>query len=182
MKIIIEMIEHNKQRYDTCGDWTFDSLNQTLSIKVSAVSYPLDVLIAVHELVEALIVLRQEGWAVAQSVVDAWDMNYSGPYEEPGDDPDAPYHAAHRFATGIEVLLAKELGVNWLRYNKEVSGLKWSPPAPQEQVGSITSIEALTKNMKPWYWREGITTYCSLCGAEKTAVEDNLAKHDMSKH
>jgi hypothetical protein len=44
---------------------------------------------------------------------------------EPGDDPGAPYHAQHLFATKIEKQLANALGVDWKAYEAELSALEW---------------------------------------------------------
>ncbi len=42
---------------------------------------------------------------------------------EPGDDPRAPYHAEHAFATAIEEMLAKELGVDLDAYEAAIAAL-----------------------------------------------------------
>jgi hypothetical protein len=47
---------------------------------------------------------------------------------EPGDDPEAPYHAQHQFATKIERQLATALGVDWKAYEAEISALEWRKP------------------------------------------------------
>jgi hypothetical protein len=38
------------------------------------------------------------------------------PDEEPGDDLRAPYHCEHVFATKVERMLAREMGVDWDAY------------------------------------------------------------------
>jgi hypothetical protein len=45
---------------------------------------------------------------------------------EPGDDPRAPYYREHQFASGMERLMAAELGIDWQQY----MGLVEGPPAP----------------------------------------------------
>jgi hypothetical protein len=138
MKITIETIAHKDQRYPTVGDWTFDNLGN-LNIRVSALSdWRREALIAIHELVE-VILCKQAG--VSQEVVDRFDMEFESrqkvtdlpsgnvkfilnPTEgEPGDDPQAPYVRQHCVATGIERLLAAELGVNWKEYEQELDAL-----------------------------------------------------------
>jgi hypothetical protein len=40
---------------------------------------------------------------------------------EPGNNPKAPYHQEHMFASKVERMLANELGINWTAYDREVS-------------------------------------------------------------
>jgi hypothetical protein len=42
---------------------------------------------------------------------------------EPGDHPGAPYHAEHMFASKVEEMLAKQLGVDWLEYERAIEAL-----------------------------------------------------------
>lgn len=128
MKITIETIPHGAQRYPTVGDWTFDA-DGSLTIKVSKLSdWRYEMLVAVHELVEVLL-CKQRG--ITQEMVDKFDIEFEtcrhldqcGEYDEPGDEPGAPYHKEHVFATNIEALLAAELGVEWNDYEKEVESL-----------------------------------------------------------
>lgn len=128
MKIIIETIPHLNQRYDTVGDWFFDT-DGTLHIKVSKLSDPShEYLIVVHELIEVLL-CQHDG--VSQEAVDAFDKAFSADRdEEPGDDPGAPYRKQHCFATGVERMLAAELGVDWKAYEQELNDL---PSMPEKQ-------------------------------------------------
>jgi len=62
---------------------------------------------------------------VSPAAVDRFDKAYEakrkrGDDSEPGDDPKAPYYRQHQIATGIERLLAVELGVDWSTYDREV--------------------------------------------------------------
>jgi len=117
MNIKIEFIQHEKQRYDTIGDWFYDEAGD-LIIKVSNDSqeFPSEdeqLLVAFHELVEVLL-CRKRG--ITQEMVDKFDMdpavtNWLKPDEEPGDIPGAPYGKEHRFAMLMEHLLAHEMGL-----------------------------------------------------------------------
>jgi hypothetical protein len=99
MVIDIQVIPHKLQRYPTAGDWYLDPASGKLMVKVSDTGdWRADALIAVHELVEALL-CRAAG--VEQHAVDAFDMAYKGD-GEPGDQPDAPYHEQHKAATAVE--------------------------------------------------------------------------------
>lgn len=44
-------------------------------------------------------------------------------YEEPGDDPHAPYHDAHMTATLCEKAIARAIGVDWQAYGDTVAKL-----------------------------------------------------------
>lgn len=125
MKIIIETIPHEQQRYTTVGDWFYEP-DGTLRIKVSQLpDHRREVLVAVHELVEVLLCKEQ---GVSQQDVDEFDLAFEqarleGNEDEPGDLTDAPYRKQHCFATGIERLLAAELGVDWKAYEEELCAL-----------------------------------------------------------
>lgn len=125
MKIIIETIPHQEQRYTTVGDWYYDP-DGTLHIKVSQLGdHRHENLIALHELVE---VLTCELAGVTQQQVDEFDKAYEdnrpdGDESEPGDATDAPYRKQHCLATGIERILASEWGVDWKAYEDELCAL-----------------------------------------------------------
>lgn len=122
MKIMIQTIPHDQQRYETCGDWWFDA-SDNLHVSVSEMgNRDYEALIAVHEVVEAL-ACRAHG--VLERDVSAFDKGLlAGGYTgEPGDHPAAPYRREHCFATGIERLLAAELGVDWGPYSDAVEEL-----------------------------------------------------------
>jgi len=125
MKIIIETILHQQQAYPTVGDWRRDP-DGTLRIKVSEeIGDRHALLVAVHELVEVALC---EARGITVAAVDAFDQNFEanrpkGNYDEPGDDPAAPYRKEHFFATNIERLLAAELGVDWQQYEAAINKL-----------------------------------------------------------
>lgn len=125
MQITIQIIPHEAQRYKTPGDWTFDEKGD-LTIKISKLSDErFEALIAVHELIEVLL-CKQAG--ITQAEVDAYDMDFEenrkeGDLSEPGDKPSAPYFKQHGIASGVERMLAAELGVDWEKYASEVEKL-----------------------------------------------------------
>ena len=124
-RVVIEIIPHDQQRYPTVGDWFFDEAGN-LTIRISQLSdWRLEMLVALHELVE---VLKCKHDGVSQESVDAFDIAYEkarpeGDDSEPGDDPKAPYVKQHCLATGIERIMAAELGVNWKAYEDELMAL-----------------------------------------------------------
>lgn len=125
MRIVIETIPHNQQRYETVGDWYYTA-DETLHIKVSELSnWRREALIGLHELVEVLL-CKHKG--ITQDEVDKFDMEFEKNRQlrdtsEPGDQPTAPYYHQHQFTSLVERQIARELEVNWEDYANEVSTL-----------------------------------------------------------
>ena len=127
MRIIVDVIPHNEQRYETCGDWFWEG--ETLYIKVSKMSdWRREFLIAWHELFECMW-SKQNG--VTQEAVDAFDMKFladqkKGDHpdeEEPGDNPNCPCYIGHQLGVAFEQLACIELKEDWIKYNEEVDSL-----------------------------------------------------------
>lgn len=125
MKILLKTIPHAEQRYPTVGDWIIHK-NGSITIPVSDMrNEDYAFLVAIHELIEVWL-CRKRG--ISQLSVDIFDIEYErnrkeGDSSEPGNHPDAPYFKEHLFASEIEVLLAKQLGVNWAQYESTVESL-----------------------------------------------------------
>jgi hypothetical protein len=128
-RISIRAIPHSQQRYETVGDWRFETTIQDgehLIIHVSKMSdWRYEFLVVVHELIEVFL-CRHEG--ITQKQVDKFDMTYEkkraeGDTSEPGDAKHAPYKSQHCIATGVERILAAVLGVCWKTYDDEVNSL-----------------------------------------------------------
>lgn len=117
-------VPHEQQRYDTCGDWTFgDDPNGNLTIRVSMLPTPkYEILVVYHEFIEATLCTFR---GITPEAVDAFDTTYEGPFEEPGEDPLAPYHKEHTFASVMERRLCEELGFDWDAYERELANLEW---------------------------------------------------------
>lgn len=130
LHISIASIPHNQQRYDTCGDWKTEIIDgiETVLITVSNLSSRREMLLVViHELIE-MALCEAEG--VSSEEVDNFDLHYCGdglPLE-PGDHPEAPYYKQHQFASGIERILAAEMGVDWLTYSRHIEELEYNQP------------------------------------------------------
>ncbi|MDQ2899458.1 MAG: hypothetical protein M3Y07_06610 [Acidobacteriota bacterium] len=126
MKINIETIPHETQRYPTVGDYWEDA-TQMEQVRVSEMpDWRYEALVAVHELVE-MILGKHRG--IAEEAISDFDIEFEKSREagkvlgEPGDDSRAPYRKEHFFATNVERLLAAELGVDWFAYERLVDGL-----------------------------------------------------------
>jgi hypothetical protein len=135
MLIDFRILPHKRQRYDTVGDYF--NAGGRLHFRVSRMKDPrYHLLVFIHEIIEYLL-CKQAG--VKMRDIDKFDTEYekarthialakAAPcgcsfYEEPGDDPHAPYHRQHQVATACEKLVAEALGVNWEAYGKAVEEL-----------------------------------------------------------
>ncbi len=126
MKIHIESIPHEQQRYPTVGDY-WDDGDGTSQIRISVMrDWRYEVLVAVHEMIE-MALTKQRG--ISEEAITKFDISFEDAREqrlvigEPGDSPQAPYRREHFFATNIERLLAAELGVDWTEYDRYVDEL-----------------------------------------------------------
>lgn len=121
LKITIKAIPHAEQRYDTCGDYWEDE--EKLHIAVSQLADRREVLlVAIHELIEWTLC---DAAGISNEAIDKFDMSREDDAwaREPGDCIDAPYYKQHQFASGIERILAAELGVDWLTYERHIEEL-----------------------------------------------------------
>jgi hypothetical protein len=119
LKISIRTVPHDRQRYDTCGDF-FLGPDNWLMIQVSEMGdWKKEALIACHEFIEFLLVLNR---GISIREIDHFDINFEGD-GEPGDDGKSPYHREHIYATAVEKDLACELGIDWEEYSKAIEGL-----------------------------------------------------------
>lgn len=115
-KIAIDVVNYKDQRYPTLGDWFFEyskDLEQILHIRVSDTgSWHSNVLIVIHELVEALLCDREN---ITRSMVDEFDKSHldSG---DPGDEKDAPYRDQHCFAIAVERMMAAAMNYPWIEH------------------------------------------------------------------
>ena len=125
-KVVIEVIPHGTQRYETCGDWFRTTFKGHTTLRVFASKLnPKDdpynfmaMCVAYHELGEALACIANN---ITEHEVDNWDLNYPG--DDPGDDDDCPYVAQHRIATNIERTLVTAMGLFWSQYEKAIGRL-----------------------------------------------------------
>lgn len=132
LKIKINTVSHEAQRYPTVGDWQIineaDNNKEDFEAKFTISNMnntDYEFLVGIHELIEAYLCQKRE---IKEEDVTDFDMVYEegrieGEIDEPGDDPRAPYHKEHVFATNIEKQLATELGVDWDLYDKTVKEL-----------------------------------------------------------
>jgi hypothetical protein len=121
MKILIETIPHDQQRYETVGDWWYDAYG-TLQIRVSKMGCresELDV--AIHEMIEAE-ACRKAG--ITEQSVTQFDLQYEKErqaglhklLEEPGDDDRAPYKTQHEAAEFVERAACSSQDMSWQQH------------------------------------------------------------------
>jgi hypothetical protein len=110
-----------EMRYRTVGDWKNKDCTTVVEVADTG-NDDYNFLLLIHELVEAYL-CRKAG--VTTEEVDTFDINMAqmGDYE-PGENPQAPYYKQHQFANIIELLVARELGVNWQRYEECLNNLE----------------------------------------------------------
>ncbi len=124
-KINIRTVPYKSQRYPTVGDWLTDKQG-IVWINVSDMGdWKAEAAVALHELAE-MFMCKAHG--VTQAEVDEFDKEFErkrgeGDTSESGDDPAAPYRTEHCVATGIERILAAELGLTWSEYDALVNSL-----------------------------------------------------------
>lgn len=120
LDIEIRTIPHKNQRYDTAGDYFI--VNGTDKFRISDCgNWIFEVAIAIHELVEWAWVRKNN---ISIAMIDDFDIRFEeergmgihGPDDEPGDDPNAPYHRGHCFATAVERMVIAMLGESWENY------------------------------------------------------------------
>lgn len=122
LRYLVLTIPHSWQEYDTCGNWKFTK-SGVLIVLVSDLEDELsEFLVALHEIIEATLCKHR---GISEKKITDFDLWWDKHFDkgESGFHPKAPYRKEHAFATKMEKMLAKELGVNWKKYDKEVESL-----------------------------------------------------------
>lgn len=121
-KINIEIIPHNKQRYNTAGDYFLDNRGiwQFRISEMKNIYYEMFVLI--HELWEWLRVVIVKG--IPEPIIAQFDKDHIE-HPDPGTLKNAPYHKEHMESTSIEKFLIKKVKLNWKTYDKSFDKLKY---------------------------------------------------------
>lgn len=118
MSLIIEVktIPQKEHRYPTLGDYVGHEKLRFIQVSdMGNAKY--EFLIAMHELIEQALCLER---GVPEELITKFDIEFdkSGKEGEPGDDPLAPYHKEHVYASAIEYSLCKELGLDPNAYDR----------------------------------------------------------------
>ena len=117
--VLIELVPHKKQRYDTAGDY-FLSKNwdgmKVCNIKISKMrSVDSEFMVAVHELVEWFLTNER---GISEKEITDFDLAHLDA-DDPGCLKSAPYRKEHLFSMKIERMICKELGIDFDKYYKE---------------------------------------------------------------
>lgn len=140
MRILIQTIPHDQQRYETLGDYWQDE-DGTYQVRVSEMpDWRYEILIVIHELAEFFSCLHAE---IKEPDIKAFDELFEAERlaglwtdEEPGNDPRAPYRLQHQFSERmIERPLADMLGVNWEEYESFCAHYDFSYASHMETEG-----------------------------------------------
>lgn len=124
MRTIIDTIPHSQQRYPTVGDYWDDG--EVGYIVVSDLGNErMEFLIQIHEMIEKGLCRFAK---IPEPKIKAFDERFekkrkNGNTDEPGFDSKAPYRRQHTIATGVEMLLAAELGIDINEYERKVNAL-----------------------------------------------------------
>lgn len=124
-EFILESIPHKFQRYRTVGDWTDKKPSRITVSKMG--NKKMEFLVLLHELVECFLCTER---GITDKEVTTFDKMFEKERDnglhadkEPGFDKRAPYRREHTFATRVEKIVAKELGVDWKQYSEKVDSL-----------------------------------------------------------
>lgn len=102
-------------RYCSQGDWFTDANGDLRVFAMQTPDKRHSMLVAVHELLEAL---SCEFHGITAQEVDKFD--FASTADDPGMESDAPYRKEHLAATGHEMILAQQWGVDWKQYEQSL--------------------------------------------------------------
>lgn len=167
MRIVIESIPHNHQRYPTAGDWQVHPATNDITILVSETGVNIyNYLLAMHELSEAIWCLAH---GVTQREVDMWDIHHEHMHDsdptnplylrEPGDDPMAPYNPGHRLGDLVERLMSFGLNADFNHYEAILNDLDNRYGRPKTRISDeATHLAGLSGRLGRRYAGESTAT------------------------
>lgn len=105
-QIYVRIIPKHYQEFDTLGN--YKKVNDNVYFLISDTGNDLyNKLIFCHELIEQTLI---EHRGIPEPLIDKWDKEHPE-LDEPGDHPDAPYHAEHIIASSVEQLMCNYLNI-----------------------------------------------------------------------
>lgn len=128
MEIHIKTIAHEKQRYETVGDYWYDD-EGILQVRISDMGDKFyETMVAIHEIIEEALTLRRGLTEPEIKVFDeafekARTLGLKRDDEEPGFSNDAPYLIEHTFATSVEMGMCAMAKISWNDYDHTVNSL-----------------------------------------------------------
>jgi hypothetical protein len=107
--ILMVVIPHKNQRYDTVGDWIEPSPGQRMISVSRCGSDESEIAVGIHEIIEQTLCAKA---GITQADVDRWDLAFTGD-GEPGEAEGCPYFWQHVAATEVEQAVCKAFGLPW---------------------------------------------------------------------
>ena len=112
-------------RAKQAGDWQFEPHHNIIVTSLDVGDWKYNYLIMIHELIESLLCMVR---GISEEDVTDFDVAFEterdqgkhSSEDEAGDDPRAPYREPHGFASIIERLVAREIGIRWDEYEVAV--------------------------------------------------------------
>lgn len=130
MQIRINTVRHEEQPYKTSSSW-YTPKKGNITVYVSETGNDdYNILLGLHELVKAILCEKR---GITAEQVAAFDKNFEKLREgypeilgkdEPGDHRNAPYVAEYRVASGVEGIVARELGIDLQAYDEALVELQ----------------------------------------------------------
>ena len=112
------VVPAGKIRFRNLGDWRTNCTVRSIEVADMG-NEDYEFLLILHEMVEQHLCLKH---GVSEQAVDKWDSEHLV-CDEPGDDPESPYHREHHVAMTMERLMAAFLGVNWNEYEAKLEAV-----------------------------------------------------------
>jgi len=127
MEIHIKTIPQENHRYETIGDYWYDT-EGVLQVRVTEMPEIYAKMVIVHELIEEA--LTKHRGCTEQEIMD-FDLYYESRRKqglvdnisEPGFDNNAPYLKEHTLSTSVEMQMCALAGISWNDYDNFISRL-----------------------------------------------------------
>lgn len=121
MNIAIQTVPHSRQRYDTAGDYF--EIGRFWILQISKLpNWRMEAALIIHEMVEMFLTKHR---GIPWEKIDQFDMEHPE-LDDPGADPEAPYHREHMTATDFEKQICLLLGLDWEEYQQALDSLSVS--------------------------------------------------------
>ena len=114
MNTNILSVPYKSMRYATYGDYLHLADGSVEITVIELADWRMEFLIALHEFIEEA-VTRHRG--IKEPDILAFDLAHPDS-DDPGMIPTAPYHKEHLLALTVEMLVARELDVDWDEYDR----------------------------------------------------------------
>ena len=121
--VIVHIIPHNLQRYDTAGDYWEQYKGDEWHFRISKMNHWTDeMLCLIHELTEKILCYKK---GLTDKEIDDFDTGPGAELSDPGMSPKAPYHKEHMAGMHVERYLCKKLGLSWKKHDSSYGRLKY---------------------------------------------------------